>query len=164
MATILHAVEIPPKGGDTCFANMYRAWETLAGEERAELEDARVVHSWELSRENVGKVIPEAEKKDAPPMSHPLARPHPDTGRRALFMGAHASHLEALSFEAGRARLEALEAHATREDNVYQHHWQTGDLLMWDNRCLLHRVLANFDVKHERRLLHRTCLRGTPTI
>ncbi|NKC12803.1 MAG: TauD/TfdA family dioxygenase [Gammaproteobacteria bacterium] len=163
MATVLHAVQLPPEGGDTCFANMYRAWETLPVAIRAELEGVRVVHSWALSRDNAGKIISEAERLDAPPMSHPLARPHPDTGRRALFVGAHASHLEGLPLAPGRARIEALETHATHPSNVYQHRWAPGDVIMWDNRCLLHRALPNFDAAAHARVLHRTCLRGTPT-
>ena len=163
MATILHARILPPDGGDTVFANMYAAYEALGEAERAELDRLRVVHSWELSRENIGRKLSQAEIDDAPPQIHPLARVHPDTGRRALFMGMHASHIEGGSIEAGRARLEALEANATEERFLYRHHWRNGDVLMWDNRCLLHRADPNFEVATHPRVMHRTCLRGTPT-
>jgi alpha-ketoglutarate-dependent taurine dioxygenase len=164
MATILHAVTMPPQGGDTCFANMYAAYEALPDEEKAKLEGLRVIHSWELSRENIGRVLSEEEKRDAPPMSHPLVRTHPDTGRKCLFMGMHASHLEGMPMAEGRAWIERLEAHATSPQFMYRHHWRKGDLLMWDNRCLLHRADPNFDAAHYPRVLHRTCLRGTPPI
>ncbi len=95
-------------------------------------------------------------------MVHPLVRTHPDSGRKALFMGEHASHFEGQPMEVGRARLAALEAHATRDRFVYRHAWRQGDLLMWDNRCLLHRADQNFDPGLHPRVLHRTCLRGTP--
>jgi len=163
MATVLHAVTLPPDGGDTCFANMYAAYEGLSDEEKRDLEGVRIVHSWELSRENVGRVLSEEEKRDAPPMTHPLVRIHPETGRKCLFMGTHASHLEGVPFEDGRTRIEALEAHATQPQFVYRHHWRDGDLLMWDNRCLLHRADTNFDAAQYPRILQRTCLRGTPT-
>lgn len=163
MATILHARVLPPNGGDTVFANMYAAYEALDDAERAELDDARVVHSWELSRENIGRTLSQAEIDDAPPSTHPLARVHPDTGRRALFMGMHASHFEGGTIEEGRARIEALEQHATQDRFLYRHNWRQGDLLMWDNRCLLHRADPNFEVAHHPRVMHRTCLRGTPT-
>jgi taurine dioxygenase len=163
MATILHARILPPNGGDTVFANMYAAYEALDDTEKAALDTVRVVHSWELSRENIGRKLSQAEIDDAPPQTHPLARIHPDTGRRALFMGMHASHFEGGSIEAGRERIEALEAHATGERFVYRHDWREGDVLMWDNRCLLHRADPNFDVANHPRVMHRTCLRGTPT-
>ena len=163
MATILHAVTLPPDGGDTCFANMYAAYAALPEAEKAELDNVQVVHSWELSRENVGRVVSEEEKRDAPPMTHPLIRVHPDTGRKGFFMGMHASHLEGMGMAEGRARVEALEAHATQPKFIYRHHWREGDVLMWDNRCLLHHADTNFDAARHPRVLHRTCLRGTPT-
>jgi taurine dioxygenase len=161
MATILHAATLPPDGGDTCFANMYAAYDALPEAKKAELDGVRVIHSWELSRENIGRVMSEEEKRDAPTTSQPLVRTHPDTGRKALFMGMHASHLEGLPMDEGRARIEQLEAHATRERFVYRHRWRAGDVLMWDNRCLLHHADPNFDAGRYERVLHRTCLRGT---
>jgi taurine dioxygenase len=164
MATILHAIDLPPEGGDTCFADMYAAYDALPAAEKAELADTRVIHSWELSRGNIGKFISEEEKKDAPPMSQPLVRTHPDTGRKCLFMGEHASYLDGMEMREGRARIERLEEHATNERFVYRHRWRAGDVLMWDNRCLLHRADANFDAARYPRKLHRTCLRGTPAV
>jgi len=160
LATILHAVTLPPNGGDTVFANMYAAYEALPDSEKAALEGVRVIHSWILSRENIGRVMSEEEKQDAPSMSHLLVRTHPETGRKCLFMGMHASHLEGMPLEEGRARIEALEAHATQPQFVYRHRWRAGDVLMWDNRCLLHHADPNFDAGRYPRVLHRTCLRG----
>lgn len=163
MATLLHAITMPPNGGDTVFANMYAAYEALPEREKAFLKGKMVVHSWALSRENVGRVLSEDEKRDAPPNSHPLARAHPETGRIALFIGMHASHIENMPFEEGRAKILELEAHATQPQFTFRHSWRMGDLLMWDNRCLLHRADPNFDAATYPRVLHRTCLRGTPT-
>jgi len=163
MATILHAITLPPTGGDTCFADMYSAYETLPETEKAELDNMRVVHSWELSRENIGRPMSEEEKRDAPNTSHPLVRTHPDTGRKCLFIGTHAAYLEGLPMAAGRKRIEQLEEHATDERFIYRHQWRPGDVLMWDNRCLLHRADQNFDAARYPRVLNRTCLRGTPT-
>lgn len=161
MATILHAVTLPPRGGDTCFADMYAAYNALSDEEKCELAAQRVVHSWEFSRANLGRTMSEVEKRDAPITSQPLVRTHPDTGRKCLFIGTHASYLEGQPIESGRARIEAIEMHATDERFVYRHQWRKGDVLMWDNRCLLHRADANFDAARYPRVLHRTCLRGT---
>ena len=161
MATILHAIAMPPEGGDTLFADMEAAYDALPVDRKAALDGVRVVHSWELSLAKNGITISREEAADAPPMAHPLVRVHPDTGRRSLFMGEHASHFDGRPMEEGRAALAELEAHATREAFLYRHHWRPGDMLMWDNRCLLHRADPNFDAAFHPRVLHRTCLRGT---
>lgn len=161
LATILHALVMPPEGGETCFANMIAAYEALPAAERAELDGVRVVHSWEISRARAGAQATPEEIADAPPMTHPLVRTIPETGRKALFMGEHASYFEGLPEEVGRVRLEKLVAHAVEERFVYRHKWAPGDLLMWDNRCLLHRAGTNFDAARYPRVLQRTCLRGT---
>ena len=162
-ATILHAMTLPPDGGDTCFANMYAAYEALSDGEKVALDGVRVVHSWPLSRENAGRTMGEEEISANPPMSHAVVRVHPESGRKALYLGVHAVYLEDIDFAQGRARILELEAHATQPQFVYRHHWRVGDLLMWDNRCLLHRADTNFDVAQHPRVLHRTCLVGTPT-
>jgi len=161
LATILHVVTLPPAGGDTCFANMIAAYEALEAAERAALSGLRVIHSWELSQQKSGLTATAEEVADAPPMSHPLVRVLPETGEKALFMGQHASHIDGRPMAEGRERLAALEAFATQDRFVYRHHWRAGDLLMWDNRCLLHRADPNFDAARHPRVLHRTCLRGT---
>jgi taurine dioxygenase len=161
LATILHSVTMPPDGGDTCFANMYAAYDALSDDEKARLDRLRVIHSWELSLAKKGRQATPEEIRDAPPMSHPLVRVHADTGRKCLFMGEHASHIDGWPMADGRALLARLEAHATEERFIYRHRWQPGDVLMWDNRCLLHRADPNFDAALYPRVLHRTCLRGT---
>jgi len=161
LATILHAVTLPPDGGDTCFANMQDAYDALDEAEKRELAGVGVVHSWELSLGKSGKQASAEEIADAPPMTHPLVRTIPETGRKGLFMGEHASHFADRPIAEGRARLAALEAHATQDRFVYRHRWRQGDVLMWDNRCLLHRADQNFDAAAHPRVLHRTCLRGS---
>jgi len=161
LATILHAKQLPPEGGPTCFADMTAAYAALSPQEQAELDGLRVVHSWELSQQKLGLTATPEEVRDAPPMSHPLVRVHPDSGRKSLFMGQHASHFDGRPMAEGRARLAALQDFATQERFIYRHAWRPGDVLMWDNRCLLHRAEANFDAARHPRVLHRTCLRGT---
>ena len=163
MATLLHAKCLPPNGGDTCFANMYAAYDALPDETKDELKDKKVIHSWELSRENIGRTLSQKEIDDAPPMAHPLIREHPETVRNCLFLGMHASHIEGQNVTKSRSKIEALEKHATKEEFIFRHRWSDGDLLMWDNRCLLHRADTNFDAAYYPRVMHRTCLRGTPT-
>ena len=160
MATMLHALEVPSEGGDTNFANLHAAYDALTGEIKARIDPLHVVHSWEQSRINAGVTLAtEEEKADAPPVTHPLARTHPATGRKAIYVGNHASHIEELPLEDGRALIRELMDFATGPDFTASHKWRKGDLVMWDNRCLLHRA-SLYDVANEVRVLHRTVVRG----
>ena len=161
LLTMLHCVETPAAGGDTQFANMHLAWEALDAETREEFSDLRAVHSWEANRRNTGQTpASEAQKRERPPVSHPIVRTHPATGRKALYIGIHTSHIEGRPKAEGHAALNRLLRRATREDFIYTHRWRRGDLVLWDNRCLLHRAVANYDMERERRVLHRTVVKG----
>jgi alpha-ketoglutarate-dependent taurine dioxygenase len=161
-ATFLHAIDMPPGGGDTCFADTQSAFAALPAERQAHLRQLRVVHDWGRSvARNNGGVISEKERTDWPPIAHPLIPCHPGSGREGIFIGQHASHIEGIPFAAGEALIAELLAHVTSPPFVYQHRWREGDLLMWDNRCLLHRALDNFEGDQYRRILHRTVTRGT---
>lgn len=161
LATILHAKVMPPDGGETSFANMIAAYEALPESEKAELAGVRVVHDFAHFAAKTGRAASPEELADAPPMAHPLVRVIPETGKKALFMGEHASHLEGRPVDDGRKRIAELSAHALAERFIYRHKWTLGDVLMWDNRCLLHKANANFDAARFPRVLHRTCLRGS---
>lgn len=162
LATLLHAVEIPPTGGDTEYANTYLGYAALPESRKRELESVRVIHSWEANRKNTNnRPATEDEKRDRPPVSHPLVRTHPDTGRKTLYLGIHTSHVEGMDYEEGRALLAELLEHTTQPKFVYIHAWQPGDLVMWDNRCLLHRARGNYEMARYPRVLHRTVVRGT---
>ena len=93
-------------------------------------------------------------------MTHPLIRTHPETGRKVLYVGIHTSHIVDRPQEEGRKLLDELTTFAGQDDFVYTHEWQPGDLVMWDNRCLLHRANANYGMNKERRILHRTVIKG----
>jgi alpha-ketoglutarate-dependent taurine dioxygenase len=96
-----------------------------------------------------------------PPIDHPLVRTHPATGDKALYLGNHASHIQGMPEAEGAALLDELLEHATQRQFVYAHRWRKGDLVMWDNRCLLHRAVANYDMGKYRRVMHRSVVRGT---
>lgn len=162
LMTLLHAVELPEAGGDIQFANMVLAYKALPNETKARIAGLRAVHAWEWSRLASGSSpASEAEKQERPPVDHPIVRTHPDTGEKALYLGLHASHILGLPEAAGRALLAELLEHATQPEFVYTHHWRSGDLVIWDNRALLHRALANYAMTQQRRVLHRTVVRGT---
>jgi alpha-ketoglutarate-dependent taurine dioxygenase len=159
MMTALYAVETPARGGDTEFANTAMAYSTLAAEVQRRITGLRVVFYWGAGYRGAEPQITGSRILEA--VDHPLVRTHPETGVKALYIGNHSSHVLGWPPAAGRALLDNLLAHATQPEFVYTHRWQPGDLIMWDNRCLLHRAVANFGVNQERRILHRTVVRGT---
>ena len=156
LLTMLYGVELPPKGGDTEFANTLMAYAALPEETRRRIAGLRVVFRWGASG---GKSL--ATTRDDPPVDHPLVRTHPDSGRKALYLGNHASHILGMPEAEGAALLDELLEHTTQRQFVYAHRWRKGDLLMWDNRCLLHRAVANYAMGKDRRVLHRSVVRGT---
>lgn len=161
LATLLYAVQLPPEGGDTEFADMQAAYDALSNAQKNDLGVLRVVHSWERSRLKSGsRPATEEEKSDAPPVVHPLVRTHPATGRKGLYIGNHTSHVEGWPVEKGEALLRELLEFATQAQFVYRHRWQSGDMVMWDNRCLVHRAVANFEIDRHVRVLNRTVVRG----
>jgi taurine dioxygenase len=162
MLTALYAVELPPKGGDTEFANAAMGYAALPEETKRRIAGLRVVFYWGASaRKPDGAPRSEAELRERPSVDHPLVRTHPETGEKALYLGNHASHILGMPEGEGRALLDKLLKHTTRPRFVYAHRWRKGDLVMWDNRCLLHRAVANYDIGRYRRILHRSVVRGT---
>jgi alpha-ketoglutarate-dependent taurine dioxygenase len=156
LLTMLYAVELPPEGGDTEFANTLLGYAALPDGAKQRIAALRVVFRWGASG---GKSM--MEMRGDPPVDHPLVRTHPDTGRKALYLGNHASHIPGMPEAEGAALLNELLEHTTQRQFVYAHRWRKGDLVMWDNRCLLHRAVANYQMAKYRRVLHRSVVRGT---
>lgn len=162
LCTMLHAVEIPATGGQTQFADMRLAWDQLPGEDQERLAAFDVVHSYEFSRaNNPGELDPMSDEERAkyPPVTHPLVRLLAD-GRRSVYAGGHASHIDGLALDEGRAELAGVVDELVGRGVVYEHVWQAGDLVMWDNRSLLHRLLP-YDIANERRVMQRITVAGT---
>ncbi len=152
--TTLYAVELPPAGGDTEFANTALAYDALPGDMKRRLEGLRVTFQWEHGRR------PGYYANELSPVDHPLVRTHPETGREALYLGHHATGIVGLPEAKGAALLNELLAHATQPRFTKAHRWRVGDLVMWDNRCLLHRAVANYEMTKYRRIMHRNVVRG----
>ncbi len=142
-ASLLRAAAVPSEGGDTEFADMRAAYDVLDEDQKHWLADKRAVHSFRYSQGQIGGLdIMSDEELDAiPPVEHPVVLTHPATGRKNLFIGRHASHIAGEDVEEGRALLRSLCANACRDNRVYRHQWQVGDVVIWDNRCVLHRGL-----------------------
>jgi taurine dioxygenase len=158
---MLHALEIPAAGGDTFWSNMYLAYATLPADLKAAIAGRRAVHdatynSAGMMRKGMREIT---DPREAPGARHPLVIRHPDTGRAALFLGRRRnSHVVGLSLEESKALLDALWLHATQPEFAFRQVWQRDDLLLWDNRCTLHRRDA-FDPA-ARRVMHRTQIKG----
>jgi alpha-ketoglutarate-dependent taurine dioxygenase len=163
-ATLLSAREVDPAGGDTEFATTFAAYEALSEAEKAELEGLRVVHSFAAAQ---GRANPDPTDEEraswdrVPTRVHPLVWSRRD-GRRSLLLGATADHVVGRPLEEGRALLERLLDWSTQPRFVLRHHWQKGDLVIWDNTGMLHRALP-FEPT-SRRLLHRTTLVGEEAV
>jgi len=151
--SMLFAHIVPPAGGETEFADLRAAYDALGAEMKAKIEDLVCEHSIFHSRGQLGHTdYTDAERAALPPVRHPLVRIHPGSRRRTLYMGSHASHIVGWPMPDGRLLLRDLMEHATQREFVYRHEWCVGDLVMWDNRCTLHRGRAYDDAAHPRDL------------
>jgi taurine dioxygenase len=160
-ASALYAFEVPPSGGDTGFANMYVAYETLPDELRRQIEGRICRH--DSSRNSAGELrrgfTEVIDPRRAPGADHPIVRTHPVTGRKALFLGRRRNaYIQGLELDDSERLLDALWAHATRPEFAWYQQWHVGDLVLWDNRCVLHRR-DEFD-PNSRRLMHRSQIKG----
>jgi len=160
-ASALYALEVPPEGGDTGFCNMYRAYETLPEGLRREIAGHLCRH--DASRNSAGELrrgfVDAADPSQTIGAEHPLVRTHPVTGRKALFLGRRRNaYIPGLPLAESEKLLDALWAHATQEEFTWYQQWRAGDLILWDNRCVMHRRDA-FDPA-TRRVMHRTQIKG----
>jgi alpha-ketoglutarate-dependent 2,4-dichlorophenoxyacetate dioxygenase len=160
LCSLLSGRVVPPEGGATEFTSTRAAYATLPDAVRASLEDLVVVHDFAWSRDQISPgFFTVEEKAQYPPVRHRLVRTNPINGRRSLLIGAHASQIEGMSVERGRALLKELLEHAARPEFRYRHEWREGDLVIWDNRAVLHRATPYDTVRH-RRLMQRTTVSG----
>ncbi len=154
-ASLLLVKEKPPLGGDTMFANMYLAYETLSPPMRAFVETLEAIHDVALVK-GIEKRDPEkvAEmKRRNPPVAHAVVKTHPETGRKALYLGQRIRGFVGFTDEESAPILKFQNEHATGPEFVYRHRWSVNDLVMWDNRCLMHLALPDFD---QTRIRHMT--------
>jgi alpha-ketoglutarate-dependent taurine dioxygenase len=159
--SFLHALEIPPSGGDTSFCNLYLAWQTLAANLKERIRGRKALHNFSyVASGTLRKGFEETtDVTKAPGAHHPMVRTHPETGRQALFLGRRLkSYIIGLPVAQSEALLDELWAHATQPKFVWTQQWQLGDLILWDNRCTMHRRDA-FD-PGTRRLMHRAQTKG----
>ena len=162
LCSLLSARIVPPEGGATEFASTRAGYAALPAATRERLEDLTVEHDFAWSRDQLHPgFFTEKERAEYPPVRHRLVRTNPVNGRRALLIGAHASRIVGWPLEEGRALLRELLEHVTRPALCYRHGWREGDLVVWDNRAVLHRATP-YDTVRYRRLMQRTTVSGDP--
>jgi taurine dioxygenase len=159
-AAMLYALEIPDEGGNTLFSNMYLALETLPPTLRKRIEGLTIKNDGSLNSAGIRRtnaVITDLRTYEGP--SHPIVRTHPETGRDVLYLGRRPNaYVNGLSIEDSEALLNELWSHATQPQFAWTHKWSVGDLVVWDNRCLMHRR-DSFD-PNARRIMHRAQCAG----
>ncbi|MGV2908796.1 TauD/TfdA dioxygenase family protein [Achromobacter sp. AGC25] len=165
LGSLLHAQELPAEGGDTLFANMHLAYDTLPAALRNAVEGKRAVHSYlaqygQLQKEGNWRPTLSAQQiAQVQEVVHPVVRTHPENGRRALFVSeGFTTRILDVPEDESHALLAELFAHSVRAENTYRHRWQPHDLVFWDNRSLIH--LAGGTPDHLRRKLYRTTIEG----
>ncbi|MBP0619749.1 TauD/TfdA dioxygenase family protein [Cupriavidus consociatus] len=165
LGSLLHARELPAEGGDTLFANMHLAWDTLPAELQRAVDGLYAEHTYlaryaELQQRSPWRPNLRPEQiAQVQPVLQPVVRTHPETGRKALFVSEHfTTRIAGLPEDESRGLLDRLFAHSVRPEHVYRHQWQSHDLVFWDNRSLLH--LAAGCPGHLRRVMYRTTIEG----
>ena len=160
--TMLYGVEVPSRGGDTQFTNMYAAYADLPAETRARIDPLKVIHKYSSSRK-LSRIStrPAEEMAAMPEATHPLVRTHPETRRKSLYLNPNRmEQIVGLDRAESDRLLDELIAHATQPKYQYRHVWRQGDIVIWDNRCTMHKANADYP-EGERRLMHRVIVAGT---
>jgi len=164
--SLLYALELPPEGGDTLFADTYAAYSALPADLRRTISGRRAC----FSRVRLHHVhyphlpaLTDEDKRNRPDVWHPIARRHPKSGRTALYIGRWACEIEGLPDDEGKRLIGYLQEFAVRPEFVYRHRWRPRDAVLWDNRCMQHCATPFDDAKY-RRHMHRTTIEGEPPL
>jgi alpha-ketoglutarate-dependent taurine dioxygenase len=160
--SIFKAVVVPPEGGATRFASLQAGWEALAPQIRHDLEGLRAVHDYREAFRRAGSKAAYEGMGAQLECAQPLVRRHPETGKRGLFVSGHAVRVEGMEISEGRALIEKLLAICTEGGRVYRHQWQPGDVMIWDNRSMLHQA-EGFDERYPR-VMHHVRVAGSEPV
>lgn len=156
--SLLSAHIIPPQDGDTEFADERAAYDALPAAMKEKIEPLVASHSIWYSRVLAGFPEPTQEElQSRPPAEHRIVQVHPTSGRKTLYLASHASHIVGWPVEEGRALLRELTEFATQRQFVYRHKWTAGDIVIWDNRCVMHRATPFEDFRYARDMRRTTC-------
>ncbi len=161
--TLLYAKEVPPVGGDTMYANLYMAYDTLSEGMKAMIAGLRTVNLYNKKKKRPAAMTPTAPEQDAEPAEHPLVRTHPETGKKVLYLcnPGITRHIVGMTEEESAPMLKYLLDHATRPEFTCRFRWQVGSLAVWDNRRALHYPVNDYN--GYRRVMHRITIEGEQT-
>jgi len=165
LGSLLRSITVPAVGGDTLFANMYTAYDALSDGMKKMIAGLHGIHlsgTRKIANSETGVARAEEQKRINPPIAQPVVRIHPETGRKALYIGEKVKSFDGLTEDESRPLIDYLCRHATKHEFVYRHQWKANDILLWDNSCTLHCALGDFD-ENERRHMERTTVLGTPS-
>jgi taurine dioxygenase len=162
LGSLLRAVEVPPVGGDTLFANMTLAYDVLSQRMKQMLDGLHGIHHAERKGADQAAQWEAENRRLNPPVAQPIVRVHPETGRKALYIGEKVKLIEGMTAAESQPIIDFLNQHVSRPQFTYRHMWQNDDLLVWDNRCMSHVALGDYD-QSLRRHLERTTVLGTPS-
>lgn len=165
-ATALHPMSLPRYGGDTQFVNMHDAYDDLPEAMKRRIEGLRAVHVWEskFSPRKLRPLTEESKEELPPPGIHPLVRVHPENGRKALYLNpVRIDSIVGMPDNEALALIKELMAHATQKKYEYRHQWRYGDMVIWDNRSVMHQANGDYDM-NETRYLYRIMITGEPVI
>lgn len=155
--SMLHAHVVPPEGGETQVVDTRVAYEALPQNMKDRIEHLAAEHSIFTSRAKLGFTdFTEEERASLPPVARPLVRFHKESGRKALYLASHISHIRDMNVPDGKMLIRELLEHTTQKEFIYELKWQVGDLMIWDNRCTLHRGRPYDDTLHRRDLRRAT--------
>jgi taurine dioxygenase len=161
-ATMLFAVQLPSRGGDTQYVNMHDAYDDLPADTKRNIDGLKAVHVYlsKYSPRPLGRITEQSLRDVPPPGIHPLVRTHPENGRKALFLNpVRMESIVGMEDEDAMTLVNDLMRHATQKKYEYRHKWRYGDWVMWDNRSVMHQANADYDM-NERRYLYRLMLKG----
>jgi taurine dioxygenase len=162
--SLLRCWRCPDVGGDTQFANMYKAYDALSSGMKALIGELHGVHyagTRKLENTSADQAHADEQRRISPPVAHPVARAHPETGRKAIYLGEKVKRFEGWTEEESRPLIRYLNDHAVQPEFVYRHQWRPNDIVLWDNRCTMHQALGDFDGTQSR-YMERSTVLGTP--
>jgi taurine dioxygenase len=165
LGSLLKSYAVPEVGGDTLFANMVMAYDALSDGMKKLIANLHGIHlsgTRKLANDNSGIERMQEQKKLNPPVAQPVVRVHPETGRKALYIGEKVKRFDGMTDEESRPLIDYLVRHATKPEFVYRHQWRKNDIVVWDNRCTMHQALGDFD-ETQLRHMERTTVLGTPS-
>jgi taurine dioxygenase len=166
LGSLLLCHEMPDLGGDTMWANMYLAYDTLSEPMKAFIGGLKAIHDYSHAYDTYFAKLPDRppltpeQRAKTPPVTHPMVRTHPVTGRKALYVNpGFTKGIVGMPGEESQPILDCLFRHSTRPEFTYRHKWRVHDMMFWDNRCSMHYALADYDFS-VRRHMHRTTIAG----